>query len=203
MSSVPGSRFPIPTSDSSLPDSPSHILTPPIGYATIVSKASKSLGINPEQIAGQRGLGMRVSTRGEYGVRAMLDLACYYGNGPVLLKDIARRQEVSLKYLDGILSTLKAAGLVKTLRGARGGYTLNHEPSKITVKQIVEALEGSLVLVECVKEKTSCNRVDSCITHDIWCELGKAMETVLKTTTLEDLVIRDNAKKKTAKMYYI
>jgi Rrf2 family protein len=133
----------------------------------------------------------------------MLDLACCYGNGPVLLKDIAGRQEISLKYLDRILSSLKAAGLVKTLRGAKGGYALNHAPSKITIKQITEALEGPLVLVECIDNINFCHRMNSCVTHDVWCELSKVMEAVLKTTTLEDLVIRYKEKKKSPKMYYI
>lgn len=146
---------------------------------------------------------MKLSTKVRYGSRAMLDLACYYKKGPVLLKDIARRQEISLKYLDRILSSLKAAGLVKTLRGAKGGYALNHAPAQITIKQIVEALEGPLVLVECVNEKNFCHRVNSCITRDIWCELGKAMEAVLKTTSLESLVMRDKEKKKISGMYYI
>lgn len=146
---------------------------------------------------------MKLSTKVRYGTRAMLDLATYYGNGPILLKDIAQRQEVSLKYLDRILSSLRAAGLVKTLRGAKGGFILNNPPSQITLNQIVEALEGPLELVECVGNKNFCKRVNSCVTHDIWHELGRAMEVALKTTTLEDLVIRDKNKKKVSKMYYI
>jgi len=147
---------------------------------------------------------MKLSTKVRYGTRAMLDLACHHGNSPVLLKDIARRQEISVKYLDRILSSLKAQGLVKTLRGAKGGYILNKPPAKITLKQIAEALEGPLELVECVSNKDFCHRVNSCAMHDIWYELGKAMEVVLKTTTLEDLVIRDKKKKKSSSsMYYI
>lgn len=146
---------------------------------------------------------MKLSTKVRYGTRAMLDLACYYRNGPVLLKDISKRQEISLKYLDRILSSLKAAGLVKTLRGAKGGYILNLPPAQITIKQIAEALEGPLALVDCLYSKTYCRKVSSCVTHDIWCELNKAMEAVLKTTTLEDLVVRENQKKKTSETYYI
>ncbi len=146
---------------------------------------------------------MKLSTKVRYGTRAMLDLACHYGNAPVLLKDISKRQEISLKYLDRILSSLKAAGLVKTLRGAKGGYVLNHPPAQITVKQIAEALEGPLALVECLQSKTYCRRVNSCVTHDIWSELNRAMEAVLKTTTLEDLVVRESQKKKISEMYYI
>ncbi|KPK97573.1 MAG: hypothetical protein AMJ95_08340 [Omnitrophica WOR_2 bacterium SM23_72] len=146
---------------------------------------------------------MKLSTKVRYGTRAMLDLACNYRNGPVLLKDISKRQEISLKYLDRILSSLKAAGLVKTLRGAKGGFALNHPPSQITIKQIAEALEGPLELVDCLHNKTFCRKVNSCVMYDIWSELNKAMEVVLKTTTLEDLVMRENQKKKMSEMYYI
>ncbi len=147
---------------------------------------------------------MKLSTKVRYGTRAMLDLAAHFGDAPVLLKDVAKRQEISLKYLDRILSSLKAAGLVKALRGAKGGYILNSPPSRISVSQIVEALEGPLELVGCIKNKNFCHRVNSCVTHDIWYELGKAMEVVLKTTSLEDLIIRDKKKNKSSgKMYYI
>jgi len=146
---------------------------------------------------------VKLSTKVRYGTRAMLDLASFYGHGPVFLKDIAKRQEISLKYLDRILSSLKAAGLVKALRGAKGGYVLTNPPVKVTLNQIVEALEGPLELVECVSNKNFCKRVDFCVAHDIWYELGKSMETVLKTTTLEDLLNRDRDKKKVSKMYYI
>lgn len=147
---------------------------------------------------------MKLSTKVRYGTRAMLDLACFYGNSPVLLKDVAKRQEISLKYLDRILSSLKVAGLVKTLRGAKGGYILNNSPSQITLMQIFEALEGPLELVECINNKRFCHRVNFCVMNDIWSGLGKTMEDTLKNTTLEDLVIRDKSKRKVSgKMYYI
>jgi Rrf2 family transcriptional regulator, cysteine metabolism repressor len=147
---------------------------------------------------------MKLSASVRYGTRAMLDLAAHYGNGPVLLKDIASRQDISFKYLDRILSSLKAAGLVKTLRGAKGGYVLSRKPAEITVSQIVEALEGPLELVGCIGNRNFCPRVNSCVMHDIWFELGKAMEATLKATSLEDLIIRDKKKAKSgSKMYYI
>lgn len=147
---------------------------------------------------------MKLSTRVRYATRAMLDLAIYYVNTPVLLKDIARRQEISLKYLDRIFSSLKAAGLVKALRGAKGGYILNNQPTKITLNHIVEALEGPLELVECVRDKNFCQRVNYCVTHDVWCDLSKSMATLLKTTTLKDLAERDKQKRKiNQSMYYI
>ena len=147
---------------------------------------------------------MKLSTKVRYGTRAMLDLACYYQDGPVLLRDIAKRQEISLKYLDRIFSSLKAGGLIKSFRGAKGGYILSKHPSGITVGEIILALEGPLELVECVSSKDFCRRVNACVMHDVWYELSKAMEVVLKTTTLEDLVIRNKKKKiSLGSMYYI
>jgi Rrf2 family protein len=147
---------------------------------------------------------MKLSTRVRYGTRAMLDLACHYGDGPVLLKDVAKRQDISVKYLDRIISSLKSAGLVKSQRGAKGGYSLSSAPQNITLSGIVEAIDGPINLVECARDKNYCNRVNSCVTHDIWCELGKAMELTLKNTTLENLVIRDRLKRKSMQeMYHI
>jgi len=147
---------------------------------------------------------IKLSTRVRYGTRAMLDLACHYGNGPVLLKDVAKRQNIPLKYLDRILFSLKAAGLVKALRGAKGGYSLSLPPGQINLKQVVEAFDGPIQLVECVNDKNFCQKVNTCVTHDIWGELGRAIEATLKSTTLDDLIIRSKEKKKVAdSMYYI
>ncbi len=139
-----------------------------------------------------------------YGTRAMLDLANFYGRGPVLLRDIAKRQEISIKYLDRILSTLKAAGLVKALRGAKGGYELNRNPSKITLAQIVKALDGRTELVECVGNRDYCKRINFCIMNDIWSQLSNAIEAMLDSKTLEDLVNSDKNKRNLAdSMYFI
>jgi Rrf2 family protein len=147
---------------------------------------------------------MKLSTKGRYGTRALLDLAVHADKNPVLLKDIAKRQEISVKYLDRLFSSLKTAGLVKSIRGAKGGFILNNQPSQITLKQIMEALEGPLELVECVRNKHFCHRANFCVTRELWDELGSAMQRVLKTTTLEDLVSRDKQKRKIyGAMYYI
>lgn len=147
---------------------------------------------------------MKISTKGRYGMRAMLDLAVNYAQSPILLKDVARRQEISLKYLDRICSSLKAAGLLKSSRGSKGGFTLSRPPDEITLKEIVEVLEGPLVLVGCTSDKKFCKRIGSCVTRDIWYELSRAMEAVLGSKTLEDLVKRERKKRKsTGSMYYI
>ena len=147
---------------------------------------------------------MKLSTKVRYGARALLDLAQHYDNTPVLLKDIAKRQDISLKYLDRILSSLRAAGIVKTVRGAKGGYVLAKPPSEVNLRQIVEAIEGRLELVECLRNKNYCKRVNSCVMHDIWDELGDSMDSLLARTTLESLMSKEKEKLASSeKMYYI
>lgn len=116
---------------------------------------------------------IRLSTKGRYGARLMLELALQYGKGPILLKDIAKRQEISEGYLEHLLPPLKSAGLINSSRGAHGGYILAKALSEITLKEIVQTLEGSLSPVECVDTPTVCQRVRSCVTRDIWKKLGK------------------------------
>ncbi|MCQ9208212.1 MAG: RrF2 family transcriptional regulator [Omnitrophica bacterium] len=131
---------------------------------------------------------MRLSSRGRYAARLMLDLAIHYGNGPILLKDIAARQEISEKYLGQLAAPLKAAGVITSIRGAHGGYTLARAPQDITLKEVVTAAEGSLDLVECVSSPKICHRVNLCVTRDIWGRLSEKLAEVLESTTLQDMV---------------
>ncbi len=131
---------------------------------------------------------MKLSTRTRYGVRMMLDLAQKYGSGPVLLKDIARKEDLSEKYLSLIVLPLKASGLLKALRGSSGGYTLSRDPSKITLKEIVESLEGKIFLVDCVPDPKSCTRSGVCATRDVWQVVADKMTGTLESITLSDLV---------------
>jgi Rrf2 family protein len=137
---------------------------------------------------------MKLSTRGRYGVRLMQDLALHYGEGPILLRDIAQRQEISEKYLWQIINPLKTAGLVNSLRGAHGGYILGKAPEAISVKEILQVLEGSLCLVECVDNPSLCERSPSCISRDIWEEASKNMQQTLEDTTLAAMVERQKGK---------
>lgn len=147
---------------------------------------------------------MRLSTKGRYGTRAMLELALRFGNGPVLIKDIAKTQDISEKYLERIFFGLKSAGLIKSQRGAKGGYLLARPAAQIKLIQIIKALEGSLAPVECVDEPLLCKRVRICVTRDIWKRLKDTIEGVLDSVTLEDLVKQHKQKNKTQKnMYYI
>jgi Rrf2 family cysteine metabolism transcriptional repressor len=146
---------------------------------------------------------MKLSTKGRYGMRALLDLALHQGEGLILLKDIAQRQEVSLPYLEHLIAPLIAAGLVKSTRGARGGVLLLKPPSEIKLGEVVELLEGSLAPVDCVNDARLCHRSASCVTRDIWTEMKRAMNQVLDSTTLQNLVERQRQKGQTEGMYYI
>jgi Rrf2 family cysteine metabolism transcriptional repressor len=131
---------------------------------------------------------IKLSTRTRYGVRLMLDLAQKHGNGPVLLKDIAKQEDLSEKYLSLIVMPLKASGLLKALRGASGGYTLSREPSEITLKEIVESLEGKIFLVDCDPDPKSCTRSGVCATRDVWQVIAAKITGELESMTLSDLV---------------
>ena len=131
---------------------------------------------------------MKLSARSRYGVRMMLELALNYEKGAVFLKDIAKKEEISEKYLSQLVIPLKAAGLINSIRGAHGGYMLAKEPDEISLKNIIEVLEGELDLVNCVKDSSLCNRVSVCITRGVWTKLGDKVKEVLDSFTLGDLV---------------
>jgi Rrf2 family protein len=141
---------------------------------------------------------MKLSTKGRYGVRLMIDLAVHYGEGPVLLREIAKREEISEKYLSNLVNPLKATGLVEATRGVHGGYVLGKAPAEITMKEIVEVLEGSLCLVDCVEKPSLCNRVAFCITRDLWSEAAEGMARILGKYTLADMALRQRVKRESA-----
>jgi Rrf2 family protein len=130
---------------------------------------------------------MKLSARTRYGVRLMLDLAFRYGDGPVYLRDIAVREDISEKYLSQIIIPLRRGGLVRSTRGAHGGYSLARPPAEITLWEIMEPLEGGNSLVDCVKHASICHRVPTCAARDIWTMLGKKISETLDSLTLGDL----------------
>lgn len=146
---------------------------------------------------------MRISTRARYGTRLMLELALYYGGEAVFLKDIAKNEEISEKYLSQIIIPLKSSGLVNSFRGAKGGYVLSRSPSQITLKEIVGVLEGGLDLLECVSNGHVCDRTSKCVTRDIWNLLGQTISNTLEAVTLEDLVKMHKEKEHKLMMYNI
>ena len=147
---------------------------------------------------------MKLSTRGRYGTMALLDLALHWGKEPVPLKDIARRQNISLHYLEHLITPLIGARIVRSTRGARGGVHLVRPPHEVKLSEVIQLLEGSTAPVECLNNPESCPRYDLCVTRDVWDELKKAIDGVLESTTLQDLVERQKKKEKsTEAMYYI
>jgi Rrf2 family cysteine metabolism transcriptional repressor len=147
---------------------------------------------------------MKLSTKGRYGLRALLDLALHQDEGSVPLKDIARRQEFSLPYLEHLIAPLVAAGILKSTRGARGGVLLLKPPSQIKLCEVVQLLEGSIAPVDCVNDPTLCHRSASCVTRDIWTSMKSAMIQVLDSVTLYDLIQRQRQKGQAGtRMYYI
>jgi Rrf2 family protein len=138
---------------------------------------------------------MRLSTRGRYGVRLMIDLALHHGNGPVMLKDISKRQGISQKYLWNLINPLKSAGLVKSTRGAHGGFTLAREPSGISVTDILQVLEGPLCLVDCVENPSACEKSAACVARDIWCMAAGNLRQTLEAVTLVQLVEKHRGKR--------
>jgi len=137
---------------------------------------------------------MKLSTRGRYGVRAMLELAMHGGKGPIPLRELASRQEISAKYLEQLLIPLKGAGLVKSVRGARGGYLLAKPSDQISLYDIVRSLEGPLAPVECVQDPNYCDRVGGCTVHLVWGEMGAMLVDFLSNLTLADMVERQKEK---------
>lgn len=140
---------------------------------------------------------LRVSTKGRYGIRALLDLALLHGQGPVLMSRISQRQDISKKYLYSVLNNLKSAGLVQSVRGTGGGYVLARRPSEITLAEVLRALEGPFDLVECVTDSELCVRSSGCVARRVWQELSLAIEETLAKITLEDLVQRVHKAEKT------
>jgi len=138
---------------------------------------------------------MKLSTRSRYSTRLMLELALSYGKGPVLLKDISKSQEISLKYLAQLIIPLKIAGLLKSSRGAHGGYFLAKAPKDIKLNDIIAAIEGPINLVECVDNPEICNRSDFCTTKDIWTEISNKFSIILESYTLHQMINRYKNKK--------
>ena len=147
---------------------------------------------------------MKLSTRGRYGTRALLELALHQGEGPVLLKDISQRQQIPLQYLEHLITPLIVAGMVLSTRGPRGGVSLAKPPEEIRLSEVIQLLEGSIAPVECINNPGICSRSELCVTRDIWGEMKKAMNGVLESTTLQDLVERQKRKGYPEEvMYYI
>ena len=133
---------------------------------------------------------MKLSTRSRYGTRLMLDMAQHFNEGPIQLGDIAKRQNVSVKYLEQIIIPLKKANYIKSVRGPKGGHILTRPPEEINLAEIVALLEEGTSLVECTDNAGICQRADICPTRLIWKEASESMFERLQTVTLANLVKR-------------
>ena len=138
---------------------------------------------------------MKLSTKSRYGTRLMLDMAQHYGDGPVHLATVAKRQGISVKYLEQIIIPLKKANYIQSVRGPKGGHQLAKPPEEITVGEIVALLEEGTTLAECWDNPMSCERSPDCATRTIWQEAAQAMFDKLQSITLADLLRRDKLKK--------
>ena len=141
---------------------------------------------------------MKLSSRTRYGMRAILELALEYGKAPLQIKTIAQREDISNKYLEQLIAMLKASGLVRSLRGPKGGYLLARPPAEIQLKDVFLTLEGPMVPAECLEHPEYCSRCTDCATRQIWQELQEAVFGVLESVTLADLVERTMRLKKTS-----
>jgi Rrf2 family transcriptional regulator, cysteine metabolism repressor len=145
---------------------------------------------------------MKLSTKGRYGARAALELALRYGKGPVMVKEIAETQNISERYLEHILNSLRVSGLVKSTRGAHGGYELAKPPAQITLGEVIRSLEGPIEIVACTEEKV-CTRSQLCVTYGIWCEVRSAVENVLDSISLATMAERHESLHRDAMNEYI
>ena len=130
---------------------------------------------------------MKLSTQGRYGVKAMVDLAINYGEEPVSIKSISERQNISEYYLEQLFSTLRKAKLIKSIRGAQGGYILNRAPEEINIQEIIEVLEGPIEVSNCLEDE-ACNKIDCCATRLLWRKIKDSIDTVTSSITLKDIV---------------
>ena len=131
---------------------------------------------------------MKLSTRSRYGTRMMLDMAEHYDEGPIQIGDMARRQDISVKYLEQLIIPLKKAKYVKSVRGRKGGHMLAKLPEEITVGEIVNVLEGGISLCDCIENPQTCNKSTKCITRGLWGEATQAMYDKLTSVTLSDMI---------------
>lgn len=146
---------------------------------------------------------MRISTRTRYGLRALADLARGYPDRPIPLAEVARRQRISVKYLEQVVAILKAAKLVKPIRGVNGGYVLAMPPAEISLREVFDTLEGPAVLVECVGDPGPCPLAEVCPTRETWFEMSRALFRILESTTVGDLLERSEQKRRSSVLDYV
>jgi len=146
---------------------------------------------------------MHVSTKGRYGLRILLDVAGHEKEGPVALRDISRRQGISQKYLWQVINPLKVAGLLRATRGAHGGYVLAKAPVRISIRDIVDILEGPVMIVGCVQSPGTCDRSDSCTARGAWAEIEARLNETMDSITLQYLLDQQARQEQVGSSYEI
>ncbi len=146
---------------------------------------------------------MKVSTKGDYGVRALVELAHHYGQGPVQSAEIASRQEVPEPYLDQLLTTLRRAGFIRSVRGPQGGHALIHEPAEVRLSEVMVALEGSLAPIACVDDPDACTRTGGCVQREVWERVRDATQEILESVSIGDLAEKEREQDHNGGRYYI
>jgi Rrf2 family protein len=131
---------------------------------------------------------MKLSTRGRYGMRLMLELALNYGQGPLSMSTISRRQDIPVKYLEQLIIPLKKHGLIESVRGPKGGHMLTMPPAEISVWEVVSLLETRVLLLDCLSDPAVCDHVEECLIRPVWGRAYEAMKGIFEETTLEDVL---------------
>ena len=139
---------------------------------------------------------MKLSTRTRYGLRAIIELAEHKGSAPLQTKVIAASQDISVKYLEQLMTILRSAGFVRSIRGSKGGYMLAKSPNQIKLSDVFDCLEGHVTTVECVEDRSFCKRAEDCVARQVWEQVQQAIKNVLQSITLQDLVDRAKNEKK-------
>jgi Rrf2 family protein len=134
---------------------------------------------------------LKASTKGDYGIRALIELAHHYGEGPIQSAEIAARQRIPEPYLDQLLTTLRRAGFIRSVRGPQGGHALIRRPSELNLREVVEALEGSLSPIDCLDKSSQCSQGGGCAQRVLWEEIREATIAILERTTIADLAARE------------
>ena len=147
---------------------------------------------------------MKISTKGHYGIRALIELTHHYGESkPMQSSEIAARQDIPESYLEQLLTVLRRAGFIRSVRGPQGGHALIRDPHDVRVSEVVQALEGPVMPIDCLDETSPCGRNGGCAQHDMWDQVRLAILQVLNDTNIADLAERDREVKAGAARYMI
>lgn len=139
---------------------------------------------------------MKISTKGRYGLRILMDLAIHESEKPRLIRDIAKSQQISEKYISRLVIALRKAGMIRSVRGVNGGFHIAMKPEKITLLDVIEVMEGPISIVDCVRTPKRCAMHENCAPREIWCQLNEDIRALMRRTTLADIL--DSYKKQNA-----